>query len=211
MIKLYAVCCAPLQDKSALAAMLPRLDAARTARIARLQSPQKRAQCAAAGLLLTHLFGHGGQPPALTHGSRGKPYLADSRAFFNLSHSGDWVVCAVADNEVGVDAQTACPYNEKIAARHFTPAENNWLADDPDGRFARLWAAKEAFGKFTGFGLVLPPSSYTVPTPPTGRDAANRCRWAEYTLPAAPPVHIVVCGNEYEDSTPPVILNIQEL
>lgn len=197
MIKVYAISCLPFFDEAAVNTALPRLDAIRRTRVLRLQNPQKRAQQVAAGWLLCHLFGKDGQPPRLTHGSRGKPYLADDKnTFFSLSHTGDWVFCAVADSEVGLDAQIGTPYNAKIAERWFTPTENAWLADDPDGRFAALWAKKEAYVKFTGFGLVLPTSSFTVPTT-DGWDEDNHCCWKEYTFCAENEhIHIAVCCGE---------------
>ncbi len=197
MGKIVAVCCKELTDEQALSATLPKLDAARRARALRLQDTQKRAQCAAAGLLLTHLFGKDGQAPTLTHGSRGKPYLAQAGApYFSLSHSGDMVFCAVSDNEVGLDAQQFTQYREKIAARWFTAAEQEWLAADPHNRFAPLWAKKEAYCKFTGFGLVLPPSSFTVPCPADGWDNANHCYWREFIYPADNPIAVAVCCGE---------------
>ncbi len=194
MVRVYALSCAALTDEKRLDTILPHLDAVRQARVTRLQDTQKRAQCAAAGLLLTHLFGRDGQPPRLTHGSRGKPYLIGEDApYFSLSHSGNYVFCAVADSEVGLDAQEHIPCRDKVAARWFTDPEREWLADDPDGRFAMLWAKKEAYCKFTGFGLVLPPSSFNVPCPADGWDEDNRCCWKEYTFPADGSIAIAVC------------------
>jgi phosphopantetheinyl transferase len=33
----------------------------------------------------------------------GKPYFQDLAGYYNLSHSGKWVVCAWSDREVGID------------------------------------------------------------------------------------------------------------
>ena len=212
MVKIYAVCCAVLADEERLGTALPRLDAARQARVTRLQDAPKRAQCAAAGLLLTHLFGRDGQPPRLTHGSRGKPYLlGEGVPYFSLSHSGDYVFCAVADSEVGLDAQKFTPYRDKVAERWFTAPEREWLTADPDGRFAALWAKKEAYCKFTGFGLVLPPSSFTVPCPADGLDADNRCCWKEFIFPADIPIAVAACCAEEEPFSDITILNLDEL
>lgn len=212
MVRIYAVCCAALTDEARLNAALLRLDAARHARVERLQDKQKRAQCAAAGLLLTHLFGCNGQPPRLTHGSRGKPYLlGEGFPCFSLSHSSNYVFCAVADSEVGLDAQELTPYRDKVAARWFTDPERAWLAEDPDGRFAALWAKKEAYCKFTGFGLVLPPSSFTVPCPADGWDKDNRCCWKEYTFPADVPIAVAVCCGDEEKFADITALDLDEL
>ncbi len=207
MTKLYAVNCAPLKDNALLEAALPRLGNARAAKVCRLQHPQKRAQCATAGLLLTHLFGTNGQPPILAHGSRGKPYLADNRTFFNLSHSGDWVFCAVSDTEVGIDAQAVHAYNDKIAKRSFTAEEYAWVMGD-DTRFTQVWTRKEAHLKFTGFGLVLPMSSFCAPLNPDGWDEANHCCWKEYTHGT---MCITVCCGEDTDFSPLSVLPLEEL
>ncbi len=211
MVKIYAVNGTPLLDENALAAAMPRIDGVRAARIKRLRNNHARAALAAAGLLLTHLFGKDGKPPHLTHGSRGKPYLADNSAYFSLSHSGGWVICAVADSEVGADIQEKTPYNEKVAARWFTPPELAWLADDPDGRYARLWACKEAFAKLTGFGLVLPMSSFTVPTPADGRDDDNHCVWKEYRLDAEQTLFIAVCYQDKSEFAPLTVLSLDDI
>ena len=212
MVNIYAVNCASLMSDARLQASLSKVDSARRARATRLQDAQKRAQCAAAGLLLSHLFGKDGQPPTLTHGSRGKPYLVGENApFFNLTHSGEWVFCAVADSEVGIDAQEFVPYRDKVAARWFTDAERAWIATDPEKRFSAVWAKKEAYCKFTGFGLVLPPSSFTVPCPADGWDEHNRCYWQEYTFPADAPLAIAVCCANDESISAISVISIDDL
>ncbi|NLL55975.1 MAG: hypothetical protein GX242_02045 [Clostridiales bacterium] len=40
-----------------------------------------------------------------------KPYMSSNRLFFNLSHSNNYVVCAVSDKNVGIDLQY---HNKKI-------------------------------------------------------------------------------------------------
>lgn len=193
MINVYALDCRPYLDEARTTDALPLLDATRCSRALRLQNSQKKAQLIAAGVLLYRLFGKDGQPPRLTHGSRGKPYLVDSAAFFSLSHTDEWVFCAVADSEVGLDAQIVAPSHDKIVERWFTPSEKTWLAADPDERFTALWTRKEAYTKLTGFGLVLPMSSFTVPTA-DGWDEENHCYWKSYDFPTeGTPIHIAVC------------------
>lgn len=212
MVKIYAVNCAPFMDGARLQASLAKLDATRRARVTRLQDAQKRAQCATAGLLLTHLFGQDGQPPLITHGSRGKPYLAgESVPYFSLSHSGDWVFCAIADSEVGLDAQEVTPCRDKVAERWFTDTERAWLATNPDERFSAVWAKKEAYCKFTGFGLVLPPSSFTVPCPADGWDEQNRCCWKEFFYSADEPIAVAVCSANDEDFSDITVIRTDDL
>ena len=207
--RLYLVDCSPLEQSEQLLRTYPLLDTARQQQVERQQTTEGKAQRAAAGVLLTHLFGTDGKPPVLFRGSRGKPYLAGREdVFFNLSHSGRWVCCAVSDHEVGVDAQKSGPCRPQVAARHFTEAERRWMAENPDERFTRLWAMKEAYVKFTGFGLVLPLSSFSVPTPPDGWDEGQHCRWKEFAMED---VRIAVCTGSPAPVEPIVLLNIRQL
>ena len=48
-----------------------------------------------------------------TYTEHGKPYLSDySDVHFNISHSGEYVVCSVSDKPVGVDIQKISKYRE---------------------------------------------------------------------------------------------------
>lgn len=51
------------------------------------------------------------------YGELGKPQIVNIPKKFNLSHSGDYVVCAVGDGEVGADIQKWVPYKERTAER----------------------------------------------------------------------------------------------
>lgn len=98
-------------------------------------------------------------PLEFTYGKNGKPFIQGYPFFFNLSHSGAYVVCAVSDREIGVDIQEhRCGDVEKIATRFFAPMEIQALSQcDEQGRkekFFDMWAAKEAYGKYTGEGIA---------------------------------------------------------
>lgn len=110
--------------------------------------------------------------PELAAGERGKPWFpAYSQYHFNLSHSGAFALCALADRPVGVDIQEIRPkWRPSLVNRTCTPQEREWLAsrgDQPED-FAQLWALKESAGKQTGYGLPYPPSRQEVPVPPLG-------------------------------------------
>ncbi len=185
MVTLYAVDCTPWRDPALIERALPLLSPARCARVQRLGAELPRAQCAAAGLLLRRLFSPDGTPPALTHGAHGKPYLLPKKGeeppFFSLSHTGGRVFCAVGERELGLDAETISPCRARVAERCFTPEERAWLSADPDARFARLWAAKEAYLKFTGLGLILPMSGFSVPPAVPPERSPGGCRFFEVT------------------------------
>ena len=114
---------------------------------------------------------------------RGKPYFSDCpRIHISVSHSGDYLLCAVADFPVGVDIQIHTgPRDEtpeeaavrlrRIAKRYFTPGEAAFIQTDTCDRFFRLWTARESYVKYTGQGIddsfadccVLPDGSPTLP------------------------------------------------
>lgn len=81
----------------------------------------------------------------------GKPYLVHhSGLFFNLSHSGDYVVLAFSNQEVGVDIQEWRTVSDSVYKRLLHVQESNERGRES---FFSLWTAKEAFVKCTGEGL----------------------------------------------------------
>lgn len=81
-------------------------------------------------------------------GEHGKPYLKDRKdMFFNLSHSGDYVLCAVSDREVGADIQKRHDRDVTGILRKILNSREQ--TDD----FFLLFSAKEAFVKCMGDGL----------------------------------------------------------
>lgn len=99
-------------------------------------------------------------PLIYRYGERGKPYFEDIPLYFNLSHSGDYVLCAVSEREVGADIQRFQPVDAmKLAKRFFPEPECEALSrcegtQERQELFFRLWARKEAYGKLTGEGVV---------------------------------------------------------
>lgn len=97
----------------------------------------------------------------LIYGSKGKPYFKDEKFYFSLSHSGDYVLCAVSREEIGADIQECKPgVQENLARRVLTEKEwEYWNTLKPGGEEADLyfyekWTEKEARGKLTGEGIL---------------------------------------------------------
>lgn len=93
--------------------------------------------------------------------AHGKPGLPSGRPVFNLSHSGDWVLCALAaEGRLGVDVEAIRPIAERdaILADILTAEERRqWKALPEAGRdaaFHAIWARKEAWLKALGVGLA---------------------------------------------------------
>lgn len=99
----------------------------------------------------------------------GKPFLANrSDLHFNLSHSEDRGVLAVASRPVGVDLEKIRHIPEALAiAEHlFTTSEMRALRAFPETQrseaFLRCWTRKEAYVKARGGGLSTPLDSFHV-------------------------------------------------
>ncbi len=93
----------------------------------------------------------------IAYGSHGKPYLRDyPNAHFNISHSGQYVACAVADRPVGIDVQIIGAYRPDVAARVCSGEELAGIevSDAPASEFTKLWTRKEAHLKMLGCGIT---------------------------------------------------------
>lgn len=107
----------------------------------------------------------GAGQPTLAFAEQGKPYLKDRPDLhFNISHSGDYAVCALSDAPVGCDVEAIRPVRGSVAARCFSPEENAALAA-ADGNaaretlFFRFWTLKESCLKAVGCGITVPLAS----------------------------------------------------
>jgi 4'-phosphopantetheinyl transferase len=97
--------------------------------------------------------------PNIEYSDLGKPKLKGELIDFNISHSNEMVVCAVALGvQIGIDIE----YIQKIKIANFknmltTP---EWFeinsANDSDRTFYDIWTKKEAALKTHGSGLHLP-------------------------------------------------------
>jgi len=101
-------------------------------------------------------------PLTYRYGGNGKPYFREYPFYFNLSHSGDYVLCALSGREIGADIQEhrKCD-SRRLAERFFSGREmealENYEREHPEGKdalFFRLWARKEAYGKLSGGGIA---------------------------------------------------------
>ncbi len=131
----------------------------------------RRSKLAGESMIRSILFRERGMAPedySIVLGEHGKPYLADMREpfYFNISHSGDYVVCAVSDREIGIDIERIGRMRMDVARRFFHPEEIRVLEALPESRqtdaFFSYWSVKEAFLKYTGTGLSASLSAFEV-------------------------------------------------
>lgn len=144
------------------------LTAEERARAEGMQSSTARnSYVASQSALRTLLSAYTGTPAAaldFSRGVHGKPVLAspDVPLEFNMSHSGDWGVIAIARAPVGVDVEQVRPgrHSPALEQRFLTDGERALLRRraeaDGEAAFFVVWCRKEAYLKATGFGLAAP-------------------------------------------------------
>lgn len=97
--------------------------------------------------------------PVFETGKYGKAYIANCKdMYFNLSHSGKVVACAISDREVGVDVEYNDPEIDLNIAKHYffnTEYESIMNSANPSDEFFRYWVLKESYMKYTGLGFNL--------------------------------------------------------
>ncbi len=107
-------------------------------------------------------------PANYERNEHGKPYLTDCDGIYvNWSHSGDYVICAVSDREVGIDLQYAGKEpKESLVRKLLQPEELHFYEHTPVAERQRLfyeyWAVKESFLKALGTGFATPLDRFYV-------------------------------------------------
>ncbi|MBD8074401.1 4'-phosphopantetheinyl transferase superfamily protein [Bacillus thuringiensis] len=98
----------------------------------------------------------------------GKPFVENFSDFhFNLSHSGEWVVCTTANFNVGIDIEKVSEIEAlKLAKKFFSADEfydiSNMNSDEQINYFYDLWTLKESYIKTIGKGLYTPLNSFSI-------------------------------------------------
>ena len=167
---LYAAAVAPLADRKLYAAAYAAVSPARQEKTDRFRFDKDKRLSLGAELLLRHALrseGLGELPMAFDYGAQGKPHFQDGDVFFNLSHSGEYVVCALAACEVGCDVEKITPIDLNIARRFFFHSEYDDIAAQTtetarNDLFFRYWTLKESFMKVTGLGMKLPLDAFEI-------------------------------------------------
>jgi 4'-phosphopantetheinyl transferase len=139
----------------------------------RFISPAVKTRFVVARGVLRHILAHYTQQTpqdiTFTYGGRGKPLLPDAPFAFNLSHSEDVAILALAQtDQIGVDVEHITPMAEmrRVASDYFSANEQVALfslpTSDQLSAFYRCWTRKEAYIKARGDGFALPLDKFDV-------------------------------------------------
>lgn len=149
----------PLLEQERYLQYFRELPAERKAKAETLKQPLSRAQSVGAGTLLRRMK---------------EKYGLGEGGSYNLSHSGIYALCSVAEEEagerriaVGCDVEMLGEFREKVARRFFTTREQaqifgaatEWERTD---WFYRYWVLKESFIKATRKGMGLDLRSFEI-------------------------------------------------
>lgn len=135
--------------------------------------------------------------PELEYGLHGKPYLKGNPWYFNVSHSGEYLLFVQGQYEIGADIQRMRPCDvAKMTGKCCTPQERDWVlsggtAEEQLRRFYSVWCRKEAYGKFLGCGLTEEVFTKNTQNPLEG------IVFLEYDMLEG--YHICICCKEEEE------------
>ncbi len=102
----------------------------------------------------------------LENAPNGKPYLKGCDLCVSISHSGDGVVCAISDREIGIDIEGIKPIKDGLIEYVCTKQELEYIYSDfkdiekdiTDAsvmqKFYAVWTAKEAYFKKRGSNIT---------------------------------------------------------
>ena len=165
MVHVYIANVRDLPDPKEYPGIMGGLSEERKKKILRYRRDMDRKQSLGAGLLLYHVLKeHGFDAGKMSYGPHGKPEI--NGIYFNLSHSYDYVMCAVSDRIVGCDIEKTEKIRENIAEHFFTENEVRYLNTFEEkarlDEFYRMWTLKESYMKMTGEGMSLPLKAFDI-------------------------------------------------
>ena len=107
---------------------------------------------------VSRLYRIGTDELSRSKGEHGKPFFQrHPEIHFNISHSGDLVVCAVSDFEIGIDIQEKERLHIELIAKKIMSRDEHerfLVSHSPEEFFFRTWVMKESYVKWTGDGIT---------------------------------------------------------
>ncbi len=104
---------------------------------------------------------------SFTRTEKGKPLCVNGDAFFNVSHCGDIVICAVDRQNVGIDIEKIRDVEMRITRIACTDFDREYIFSEKEPNLDEItpndeilkklftvWTAKEAYFKFVGIGII---------------------------------------------------------
>ena len=169
--RIYIADISVLKDASVFESYLKKVPEYRQKKAMSFKFEKGKMQSLGVGLLLRLACdeaGFAGADERIAYGENGKPYLVGCPDVqFNLSHSGERVMCVISPFEVGCDVEIIKGDRGRLAERFFKPEESAWIKhfdslEAQSEAFYRLWTLKECYMKVTGRGMSLMPDMFAL-------------------------------------------------
>ena len=168
--KIYIADTAPLQDEAVFAGYYRLASERRKEKTDRMRFLKDRCLSLGVEILLMEAckdFGVSYRNETVFTNRYSKPFFSHSEVQFNLSHSGERVMCIMSENPVGCDVEQTGRPDLKIAKRFFSAFEIAEIQScaGPEAQadcFYRFWTLKESYIKCVGKGLYLPLDAFSI-------------------------------------------------
>jgi 4'-phosphopantetheinyl transferase len=120
-------------------------------------------------------------PESINFRTNGKPYFEDSDIKFNISHSGNLVMCGISKSSLGIDLQQIVPWRRGTEGV-FLDAEEREIIPPED--YLKVWSKKEATYKGFGFEFEAKLTDFKYKSPelmvhPKGEVKVIECNVAQ--------------------------------
>ncbi len=117
-------------------------------RFSRQRSPRRKTEFLASRLLLQRALG---ATVTIEYQQHGKPFLSPPKAQISISHSADFAVLFLSQQNVGVDIERENRNIDPVCSRFLHPDERAYLNTLNNQQQAKMvyWSAKEAIFKCT--------------------------------------------------------------
>ncbi len=162
MEKFYVTDIHTLTDPKADAFAMNHLPKCRQEKCLKFLNKEDRQRSLGAGNIINQILVDFNCKNAVTEGINGKPE-ADG-IFFNISHSGDYVIGVASDTPIGCDIEKMEKAPIEIADKFFCNNEKEYILrhSNIDFAFWKMWTLKESYMKMTGEGMSLPLNKFFV-------------------------------------------------
>lgn len=166
MLKVYYANIDPLRDEAHFLQRMELIQPERREKIEKLKAKEEQLRGLAAGLLLRIALEEEGMDygkQEFFYGEHGKPCLLHQSMHFNMSHAGNYAVCSVSDQPIGVDVEVITRLDGKkdqvrrIADRILTEPEQDFWHEHgaTEAELLKIWTRKESYAKMRGIGLSI--------------------------------------------------------
>ena len=153
MLRLYFANICLVEEQQVFDEWFQKVDSQRKDKIVRCKNKEDKQRSLLAGILLKYGL---------------EKNREESKIFYSISHSGEYVICALADRVVGVDIEnkfrSVCANGkierlDKIAKKCLTMGEEIFYRslenEEKVDALLRFWTRKESYSKAIGMGLGI--------------------------------------------------------